>query len=522
MIKIKQLPLFFNICLCYLLIVCLLYPFQKYFIDSDGISYLSIAKHYANGNWAYAINGFWSPMISWLLAIFIYNGIAPLLAAKIIIAPIGIFALLGTLNLAGIFKLNSTWQLILHIVLAPLFACFAYTSIPVDFLNLSFLIWLLYILLHHQFFNKIYLQLLVGFVGALCYFSKQYCFPFFILFFTAFHLLTAIGKWQPLKTIIRSALLGFCIFFITCIPWMYLLNAKYNTGLIYGTTAKINYSQFLNKDQRIIKPTCGFFLAGPHPLATDHTEDPFYMQDTFVHLWDSSATILQQFKMIKITLFTFVECLWQMSVFIFALILIIIAWCFYSASSILKPQLLYLLLFMMLFPLGYLAIHLELRYIWINVVLSIFIATILFQHFYDIVTIPKTYKIMVICLVSISFLVHPFYEILFLNNQRVYAHLLADRIKKEMPIKGKIFSNTGDIIDTQLMAFLLDMQLVIINPNFAIQPYNITTELKKANIDYYFYWHWQNNQADTLSSFNNYENISGNKFYGLQIFKLKK
>ena len=38
-------------------------------IFSDGISYLDIATYYAHGDWSRALNAYWSPMYSWLLAI---------------------------------------------------------------------------------------------------------------------------------------------------------------------------------------------------------------------------------------------------------------------------------------------------------------------------------------------------------------------------------------------------------------------------------------------------------------------
>ena len=36
---------------------------------SDGISYLEIARNYAGGRWSLAVNAYWSPLLSWLLAI---------------------------------------------------------------------------------------------------------------------------------------------------------------------------------------------------------------------------------------------------------------------------------------------------------------------------------------------------------------------------------------------------------------------------------------------------------------------
>lgn len=41
----------------------------RYSISPDGISYLDVASAYARGDWATAINGYWSPAYSWILAV---------------------------------------------------------------------------------------------------------------------------------------------------------------------------------------------------------------------------------------------------------------------------------------------------------------------------------------------------------------------------------------------------------------------------------------------------------------------
>src|SRR5277367_5777014 len=40
----------------------------RFAIFSDGISYLEIARKYADGDWKGAVNAYWSPLYSWILA----------------------------------------------------------------------------------------------------------------------------------------------------------------------------------------------------------------------------------------------------------------------------------------------------------------------------------------------------------------------------------------------------------------------------------------------------------------------
>ncbi len=45
---------------------------HRLLIDHDGVSYLDVADNYMRGAWSSAINGYWSPLYSWLLAIVLY------------------------------------------------------------------------------------------------------------------------------------------------------------------------------------------------------------------------------------------------------------------------------------------------------------------------------------------------------------------------------------------------------------------------------------------------------------------
>ena len=42
-----------------------------YLLNADGTSYISIANQYWRGNWGQAVNGFWGPLLSWLLIPFL-------------------------------------------------------------------------------------------------------------------------------------------------------------------------------------------------------------------------------------------------------------------------------------------------------------------------------------------------------------------------------------------------------------------------------------------------------------------
>jgi hypothetical protein len=61
-----------------------LLPFYRYETTPDGISYLSVASEYASGHFRDAVNLYWSPLFSWLIAPLILLSIPAMLAGKIV------------------------------------------------------------------------------------------------------------------------------------------------------------------------------------------------------------------------------------------------------------------------------------------------------------------------------------------------------------------------------------------------------------------------------------------------------
>jgi 4-amino-4-deoxy-L-arabinose transferase-like glycosyltransferase len=53
--------------------VCLR-PWYQYLLSPDGVGYLAVTKHLANGDFVSGINGYWSPLHSWLAIPFYKAG----------------------------------------------------------------------------------------------------------------------------------------------------------------------------------------------------------------------------------------------------------------------------------------------------------------------------------------------------------------------------------------------------------------------------------------------------------------
>ena len=84
-----------------------LVPNYQYKLSRDLTSYISIAQKYFDGAYYDAINAYWSPLFSWLLALFLGWSESPLIAVRIFCLFIGLLTILSVRVLASRFALSS-------------------------------------------------------------------------------------------------------------------------------------------------------------------------------------------------------------------------------------------------------------------------------------------------------------------------------------------------------------------------------------------------------------------------------
>ena len=66
----------------YIILFFLLFPYYQYVVDIDAVSYINVAERVAKGEYYHSVNGYWSPLISWILVPFLKGGFDTVLSAK--------------------------------------------------------------------------------------------------------------------------------------------------------------------------------------------------------------------------------------------------------------------------------------------------------------------------------------------------------------------------------------------------------------------------------------------------------
>lgn len=244
----------------------------------DGISYMSIAEQYAGGHWAEAVNGYWSPMVSWLMAPVMLLGAGPStafaivnLGASIAVMGIGAWLLLRTTGNGW----TAAWSIV---ATAPLMIANVALQTP-DTLVLAWGLVFVWSLLaadrawHGSVPRILLAAAVIGLVCALGYFTKAFLVPVFLVVVPVWALVRWFQDRRDAREL-RSLLLptvALVAVVVLSAPWVIALSAKFG-GVELGSSLTVNVAKKFSDasgsdddDVRIPSP--------PNDLAVSPNED---------------------------------------------------------------------------------------------------------------------------------------------------------------------------------------------------------------------------------------------------------
>lgn len=199
--------------------------FHRY-IDRDTASYIAIAFKYQQGDFFTAVNGYWSPLYSWLLTPLLFTGVDPDMLLGFINGLSCLIILYQLYKIASYFKLLFYLNILLQFSFALALAQFSFVNITPDLLNLVFLVIYLRLYLTKQLFQK---PFLTGLLGVLMYLSKYYTFGFFLAHICLVYFIESfIQKNKTGKAFIKTL----SVFLLLSSLWIICLTVKYNHLLL--------------------------------------------------------------------------------------------------------------------------------------------------------------------------------------------------------------------------------------------------------------------------------------------------
>ncbi len=498
------------------------FPFYQYYIDPDATAYLTIARRYAEGDYARAVNGYWSPWSTWLTALLIKAGIPAFKAAITVnaVAALGFWWLSNRLflqfRLPGPFR--DAWNIAFTVLL--LYAVF-WQSFG-DLWMCFFLLAVLVVLLSKGFLERPVLWIFTGFLGGMAYLSKAYALPVFMLEMVVCGFLLADAHLKQ-NRMIWLKMVSVCIVtaLVCSLPWFYLLYQKYGVWMT-GTAGTLNTSWYL-VGHPYWKEGILHLLPPVYPDSPSYWEDPWMVNGVTPHFWDSPRLLVLQMVRIGYNILKLVQSMNELSCFFAMASVAAVSVLFVSRLRVLaRKQFLVLCSSFWLFPLGYLLINFQGRYLWYMVPLSMVILSVLLLQWRVFHQLNRRFQWLLLLLLSFSFLVVPVLGLKQMLYEGRSEYLMAERIKA-YGIRGSFTTNIPYGPQTQQI-----VRLAYFSGNAYYNMPVITTkhallaEIKKYRVQYYFHFYDGEWNDFLLTDEHNrlFPEVAQGKIPGVRVFKV--
>ncbi len=502
--------------LIYLLLGSYFLPFFQYQIAADGTALMAIANAIKAGDFNNSVNAYWGITSSLLMVpLLFFHWSQPLIPAKITSLLIGAVGLIGFVKLTNKFSLRTEVRIGVLIVAIFMFLYFAFFTISSDLLILTLLIYYLNIVFSKDFGHKLRDGAWCGILAGLLSITKEYFIYFFLLHFS---LITGITYFYSAKEIrkklIKSFLVGILILIVISASWGAILTYKYHS-FMFGSRGSFNFKLYSPRfpdypmfTQGLIKP--------PDPYGYSAWDEPTLLR--FPN--EGSVETKTYLEFIKNTinknLGVLVETYVSYSILVIPVIIITLLYLIYFRNQIKTRDrvLFYSLLTFLIFPLGYIGLNIEARYLWVNNILALLMGGYLLTYLSS--RIPSLILRFLFLLLFIFLFFKPPFN--FLTHNKYLDHTFYDQskvLKKIGVVNKNIVSNTNWHQTLYLSVYNQDKYYGLFKPGEKYE--DKTQELKSNNIDYYFSW----DDDSDLDKFNkDFQKIDQTEISNLRVFKL--
>jgi len=460
------------------------YRYFQYFIDPDGVNYLTIARRYATGDYLRAVNGLWSPFSPWLIALCMRQGIDAITAAHFLNLGAAIFALCGMFFLFRRFKVPDKIVNAFMVAL-PVFLWYSiYKQLFDDLWQVGFLLFYLLLVLSKDFLLRWWKWILCGVLVTLAFYAKTYSFYFVLLHLPVTIFMLSKKEHRPFKKSISLLVMVVVTFMVLVAPWLHLMHEKYGQWTLSNAGA-LNTSWSLT-GHKTFKEGITYIVPPSFPDGPSNMEDPSINEG---HLYTLLNSFPKSFAtQIGRSGYAVVQGIYVTSEISILMLGIIVATAIFIFFK--KDQRLFnndhrvLLWATLIMPLGYCMLHFEARYIWLLAYISIIFAAVWLSAFRDYISNRLAFNIALL-IVVFSYISYPVYDLknLFRNGEKEY--LLSEQIKS-LQLKGTFTSNSDPNIES-IIAYRTGMPYYTIE-HVPPSEKELLQEIRKYDINYYFYY----------------------------------
>jgi len=453
----------------YLIAGIALIPFFRYQVNTDGISYLSIAEKYLQGNFRDAVNGYWAPLLSWLLAPALIIVRDRFLAMRIVSLFIGLFTLIVFMHAARVFRLKGWIRRAISLAVIPPILYYANIQFTSDLLLAGMFLLYVTLVMDSRYLEDPRRAALVGMSAAFCYFAKHYALPLLILHLTVASL--AHLSLKPITKVFRNFGISFMLFLCVSSCWVGVLSIRY--GQLTISTAGAYNMASIGPSRPPYPMDKGRLVPPPNQTARSIWEEP--SQAGYPPAWSplkSTKSFIYEIRLCLTNLWLIVRYLHDFTIFASMIVAGYVVLLFKRRQSwIVQP-----LLALLIYPAGYVLVRVEPRYLWPMSMIMFLMA----GYLLSIVTRKRSF----VAIVILSFVALPTLHLARARNLNADIHATSLQLH-DAGVSGKLASN-GNWNGTLYLTEYLDCSYYGYTDERSMT--DLDQQLKKYGIDYFIAW----------------------------------
>jgi hypothetical protein len=207
-------------------------------LNPDAVAYLTIARHWLEGNAALAVNGYWGPLFSWLVVPLLALAGDAMAAGRAVMAASALLYIAGGMLLLRVLGLPAAARLAGGLCLLATALGWSVAIMTPDLLVSGLLLLGMALALDARWRGSAARQLAAGVVFGLAYYAKAVALPL------GFGLLLACAAWHAVaagRLAIAGTLRSGAALLLVAAPWIIVLSLHYGTPG-FGTSGAINFA----------------------------------------------------------------------------------------------------------------------------------------------------------------------------------------------------------------------------------------------------------------------------------------
>ena len=266
-------------------------------LNTDAIAYMRVAEYWSTGNLDFAVNGYWGPLLSWLMVPFLWLGVEPLLAGKLAMLISGGVFFHGSLFLVRAVGLRLIDELIVAVVLALTIPGWMSDHMTPDLLVAGLMAFALGQAVSPDWLTSRRRALGSGATWGLAYLAKAVALPVGVVVSVLLALCWRRGQAENRQAAWRQLSQALGLFLLVALPWIITLSVKYDKPT-FSTSGAIAHAIVGPGNERPAPHPFGSTVYQPDTGRVTAWEDPSRMNYDYWSPFGSGENFSHQLSLI--------------------------------------------------------------------------------------------------------------------------------------------------------------------------------------------------------------------------------